>query len=241
MDVILELWMGLTTRHVISYQDNPNIMAQASALQAFKSLQQDAKKHGFDMQICSGFRSFDRQAQIVEAKFTGKRQILDLFEKVLDPVPEDPVARLQAILVFSALPGFSRHHFGSDFDIYAYNLLPKGQNLQLTYHEYLPGAYFYEFGEYLKESLCKFDFINPYNNSDSIFKLLGLSNQENINPSSMGYEPWHISYVPAAEPFLKAFDYQKTLDYVTKTDFLFAPYVAKVMTEYKSRQVLGLN
>lgn len=230
-----EMYLGLRAEHVsefLGYKDL-KLSAQSSAIDAFKALQQDAKKQGFDLEACSAFRSFERQAAIFTAKFMGQRPILDINEEPLDPVPTDPVARLKAMLIFSAMPGFSRHHFGSDFDVYAPDKLPEGQSLQLTYHEYLQGSYFFEFGEYLKTVLPKFDFFNPYASAPL--------NQNNSAEPAVGFEPWHISHAPSAYAFLKAYDVEEALSYVSSSDLPFAPYVREVMTPKQIESMLHLK
>ena len=92
----------------------------------------------------------------------GRLPILDAHEQPLNPIPEDGGERLRAILRFSALPGCSRHHWGADFDIFAPNLLPEKQSLQLTAKEYEQGSYFYELGQYLRANLSRFGFVRPY-------------------------------------------------------------------------------
>lgn len=249
-------YLGLDSAHLESFERHDGgapLLIERTAKQAFQALQEDAKQHGFILEACSAHRSFMRQAQLFGAKFLGQRPILDRDEQVISEPIVDPVKRMQAILVFSAMPGFSRHHFGSDLDIYAPNLLPEGQNLQLTYHEYLPGAYFYELGQYLNEYLSKFDFANPYAaepvkeqakraKEQSPQPMVDLSQSEQSHQSSsechndaknspqVGFEPWHISHLPSARPYLEAYDIETALDYVTKQDLPYAKWVKEVMS-----------
>ena len=44
------------------------------------------------------------------------------------------------ILRWSALPGGSRHHWGTEIDIFDPDLLPQGQSLQLEPWEYESGG-----------------------------------------------------------------------------------------------------
>lgn len=268
-----ECYLGLDSSHLVALQrqdGGPEVLALDSALKAFKALKADAQRHGFELEICSGYRSFERQSLLFSNKFLGKRPILDRNEQPITQPIADPVERMQAILVFSSMPGFSRHHFGSDFDIYAPNKLPEHQSLQLTYHEYLPGSYFYELGQYLKETLARFEFANPYASQkidadsgqshspvQSLAQVQPLAQtpsqaqtqaQDQVNthqaqpqsqPAStlqnatapqVGFEPWHISHLPSARPYLAEYDPQVALDYVCQQDLPFAPWVRKVMT-----------
>lgn len=221
--------MGLSNEFLVPL--NERLMCLPQAKEAFINLQAHAKKFGFDLQACSAFRSFEAQATIFNAKFTGQRVILDKNEQPLSPIPSDPVERIKAILLFSAMPGFSRHHFGSDLDVYAPNKLPAGQKLELTYHEYLPNSYFYEFGCYLKENLSLFGFSNPYLNAET-------STSQVV---AIGIEPWHISHLESAQAYITNFDYEQAVNYLAHSNLAIAPYVKKVMTFKQADAMLKLT
>ena len=97
----------------------------------------------------------------------------------------DDWQKAQAILRWSALPGASRHHWGTEIDIFDPDLLPQGQSLQLEPWEYEKGGYFFELSEFLTENLPHFDFSLPFMQMPAEKKI--------------GREPWHISYMPLAE------------------------------------------
>ncbi len=90
-----------------------------------------------------------------------------------------------AILRWSALPGASRHHWGTEIDVFDPDLLPKGQSLQLEPQEYQQNGYFAPLVEFLQQHLSDFDFYLPF---------LELPQDKKV-----GVEPWHISYRPIAE------------------------------------------
>lgn len=100
--------------------------------QALEHLRSAAAQAGFDLCIASGFRSFDRQLHIWNAKARGERPVHDDSGAALPMLELSPQQQLQAILRFSALPGASRHHWGSDLDIYDRAAMPGGYQLQLT-------------------------------------------------------------------------------------------------------------
>lgn len=231
MEITWQRCMGLSNEGLV--QINERLSCLPRAYQALCELQAHAKHHGFELMPCSAFRSFESQAAIFSAKFLGQRTILDINEQPLKVTPTDPIERIKAILLFSAMPGFSRHHFGSDLDIYAPNKLPAGQQLELTYHEYAQGSYFYEFGCYLKENLSTFGFINPYLHKDN------RNHQGSI--VQVGMEPWHISHVESAQDFVSTFDYEQALDYLAATDLPFAPYVKAVMSYEQANAMLCLT
>ena len=158
---------------------------QAQAMKAFQGLQQSAVKNGFNLQPASSFRDFARQQLIWNGKFSGERKVHDDAGNALDLTHLDDWQKAQAILRWSALPGASRHHWGTEIDIFDPDLLPQGQPLQLEPWEYEKGGYFFELSEFLTENLPHFDFSLPFMQMPAEKKI--------------GREPWHISYMPLAE------------------------------------------
>lgn len=225
---------GLGTYEVrfSSYQGHQegfyHVQALPRAWEALDELCNDAARAGYVLVPCSAFRSFERQAQIVSAKFQGLRPILDAHEQPLNPIPEDGGERLRAILRFSALPGCSRHHWGADFDIFAPNLLPEKQSLQLTAKEYKQGSYFYELGQYLRANLSRFGFVRPYCPT----KAKNSSSSEPVSKKwEVGLEPWHISHLESAQPWAEAYEPEVALEYLKQSDLPFAPYVEQLWSE----------
>lgn len=163
---------------------------QPKANKAFQALQQQAKKAGFNLQPASSFRDFQRQQQIWNAKFVGQRKVHNDEGEAIELSHLSPWQKCQAILRWSALPGASRHHWGTEIDIFDPDLLPPHQSLQLEPWEYENGGYFAELSEFLQQNLTHFDFALPF--------LID-------NQTKMGREPWHISYLPVAELAQKYF------------------------------------
>ncbi|MFZ7202409.1 M15 family metallopeptidase [Avibacterium avium] len=158
---------------------------EANALKAFQDLQQSAVKNGFNLQPASSFRDFQRQQMIWNDKFAGKRKVHNDEGQALDLSFCSDWEKCQAILRWSALPGGSRHHWGTEVDIFDPDLLPADQKLQLEPWEYTQGGYFAELSAWLQENAAKFDFAFPFSQMPARVEI--------------GYEPWHISYLPMAE------------------------------------------
>ena len=91
---------------------------QAAAATAFTALQRDARAAGFDLAIASSFRSYSRQLAIWNGKAGGLRKVHDDAGHEVDINALAAPERLRAILRFSAIPGTSRHHWGTDLDVY---------------------------------------------------------------------------------------------------------------------------
>ncbi|MCW8328117.1 M15 family metallopeptidase [Photobacterium sp. SDRW27] len=174
---------GQTDSHLVSHQQH---LLHKDMQPAFVSLQQAAADAGFDLQLASAFRSFDRQLQIWNNKFNGIRPILDSHCHLLDPDELTVLEKIHAIMRWSALPGASRHHWGTDVDVYAANCLPQGIQLQLEPWEYETGHQA-EFSVWLNKNIKRFEFYLPY--------------AEDRN--GVAIEPWHISYYPLSQPLLK--------------------------------------
>ncbi|MDU8924034.1 M15 family metallopeptidase [Pasteurellaceae bacterium LIM206] len=158
---------------------------QVQAVKAFLALQKRAVRHGFDLQPASSFRDFQRQRLIWNGKFNGERKVHDDEGNPLVLSALSDWRKCQAILRWSALPGASRHHWGTEIDVFDPHLLPPNQSLQLEPWEYEAGGYFYELSEFLRHNLVDFDFTLPF-----------LSQPQG---KMIGREPWHISYLPLAE------------------------------------------
>lgn len=136
-----------------------------------------AEQAGYKMEIASGFRSYQRQSLIWNRKYAGETAILDSESQPLDAAQLTDTEKLWAILRWSALPGASRHHWGTDFDVFARNHLPDNTQLQLEPWEYFEGHQ-QEFYQWLAVKAETFGFFFPYR------KDLG----------GVAIEPWHISH-----------------------------------------------
>ena len=102
---------------------------------------------------------------------------------VLDARQLAPSKRVDAILLWSALPGASRHHWGTDVDVIDASALPPGYRVQLTAAEFAPAGPFGPLAEWLEAHASRFGFFRPYR---------GVL-------SGVRAEPWHFSFAPTAE------------------------------------------
>ncbi|MBM7454308.1 LAS superfamily LD-carboxypeptidase LdcB [Oceanisphaera litoralis] len=173
--------LGLSEAHLVALNE-PGHRLQAEARDAFMAMQAAAAEAGFQLMPASSFRSFERQLAIWNGKFEGSRPLLDADSRPLDALALSAPERVHAILHWSALPGTSRHHWGTDLDIYDPTLLPPGKKLQLEPWEYEPGGYFYPLSQWLAANRARFGFYLPY--------------QRDLG--GVAIEPWHLSYRPQA-------------------------------------------
>ena len=202
-----------------------NILIHSDALIDFYGLQQAAKTAGFNLQIASGFRSFERQLSIWNNKYSGKRPILDKNEQPLELQQLSELEKLYAILHWSAIPGTSRHHWGSDFDIFDPDLLPDNQGLQLTVSEYCHGGYFQELSLWLSENMGLFGFYRPYHS------FLG----------GVSAEPWHISYYPVADKALKQLEINLIYDLIIEKNVVGKSLICQQLPIIYKRFICNIN
>ncbi|MGO2440622.1 MAG: M15 family metallopeptidase [Serratia proteamaculans] len=175
-----EMLTGRSTDHLVPLCGNHRL--QPAAVAAFLAMQQAALAAGFDLQPASTFRDFDRQQTIWNGKFCGQRPVLDKDSRPIDIATLSAAERCEAILRWSALPGASRHHWGSDLDVYDPSLLPAEQKLQLEPWEYEHGGYFYPLNQWMTAHMAEFGFYRPFTEEGD----------------GVAVEPWHLSYRPLA-------------------------------------------
>jgi LAS superfamily LD-carboxypeptidase LdcB len=162
------------------------------AVSPFLTLRAAAAADGIDLVAFSGFRDFDRQLAIWNGKFRGERPMQDRSGRDLDVTRLTPAERVQAILWWSALPGASRHHWGTDFDVMDAAAMPAGYRLRVVPEEYRDGGPFHRLTTWLDEHLHAFGFYRPY-----------ATDRGGVSP-----EPWHLSYAPLARAAAAQFSLQ---------------------------------
>ncbi|MBL4940810.1 MAG: M15 family metallopeptidase [Colwellia sp.] len=183
--------LGLTDQHIHYFETPTNTKTlgiHRLMLTDFQALVTSAAKADIEIKIASGFRSFERQLVIWNNKFTGKTAIKNSGgEQVnITELNEDEI--VAAIMLYSALPGVSRHHWGCDIDIYAANLLA-GKPLQLEPWEYESSGPMAKLSTWLDHNAATFGFYFPYD----------------CYRGGIAAEPWHLSYVPLAKQYQAAF------------------------------------
>lgn len=188
-------------------------------------LQRRARTAGFDLAVASGFRSFERQRLIWNEKASGRRPVLDDAER---PIPVGKLAPwpwVQAILRWSALPGASRHHWGTDLDVFDRAALTDDYPApRLTAAECTADGVFADFHRWLDEELARdtaLGFFRPYA----------------VDRGGVACEAWHISYRPLADTYQRALSPELLADCVRESDLAFADAVLLHLDEIYRRFV----
>ena len=184
-------WLSSVEAHLEQVGD---VLMHGGCVSSWLLLRENALQQGFDLAAASAYRSFSRQLTLWNEKARGERPILDLHENPVDITTLSERDILFSILQWSALPGASRHHWGSEIDIYERSLLPKDYHLKLTLEETMEGGVLGEFYDWLNMqfadgSYC--GFFRPYYPASRC---------------SFGCEPWHLSCIEVASSFEKLLD-----------------------------------
>ena len=180
-----EQLLGLDDSHLVAARALPglDVPLHPAAARAFLRLHAAAAHAGFDLHALSGHRSFARQLAIVNDKANGQRALLDADEQPLNATSLTPTQRLRALLRWSALPGASRHHWGSETDIHDAAAPPQAACEPLTLAEAEgPSAALHA---WLDKRIAEDNaegFVRPYATA-------GIS-------TNIAAEPWHLSYAP---------------------------------------------
>lgn len=154
------------------------IYLRKEALQAFVDMAENAEKNGIELNATSATRNFDYQKDLWNNKWEG----ITLVEgKDLSKSIPDGQERFQKILKYSAVPGTSRHHWGTDIDI---------NGVDPKYFDTAEGEKVYE---WLKENAPLFGFCQTYNEKGA----------ERI--SGYNEEKWHWSYLPLSKNLTKEY------------------------------------
>ena len=173
------------TRDQLIGKNNPDIIGDSYTSKmhrdvktAFQKMTLAAAGEGIVIEIVSAYRSFQRQKEIFEGKYT---------KFIAQGMT--PAEAIRQIIEYSTIPGTSRHHWGTDLDLIDANASRPESVLQ--------PANFHGKGPYckLKEWLDK--------NGESF----GFYEVYTDNPLRKGfkYEPWHFSYAPVSIPMLEAY------------------------------------
>lgn len=159
------------------YLGGSRVWGHKDAVAAFVRMAEAAAVNGYPLKVVSAFRSFDDQKQIWEDKWNGKTLVGG---KKLPTSTPDPRARAMKILEFSSMPGTSRHHWGTDFDL---------NSLNNSYFNTRDGKRIYD---WLVAHAPQYGFCQVYT-----AKTDGRTGYEE--------EKWHWSYMPVASWYLQQY------------------------------------
>lgn len=218
-----ELELTGRARTHVKQMNDPRFAMHPEALEAFLEMKEAANKDGIRMNVFSSFRDFKAQSRIWNLKCQGKRPLYDRAGRPLHHSALNGKELVETILIWSALPGASRHHWGTDVDLVG--RVPQGYQVELLPHEYEENGIFGELNRWMSENLHRFGFFRPY--------------REDLGGVSV--EPWHVSYAPLSIPALEQLTPQLLRKTLKDSNLEMLDLVLKLLEEIHSRFVANVN
>lgn len=214
------LLLGLDERELVE-SSLLDCRVHRQVLEPLHFLAQRAESAGFILKVASSYRSFARQLLIWNNKARGLRPVLNDAGEAIDINALSARDKVFAILRWSALPGASRHHWGTDVDVYGGAQLDPSYQLQLTVAETQGDGPFAEFHRWLGGELTYGNsyFLRPY-----------AQDRGGIAP-----EPWHLSYAPLASVFARQLTPELLREQLEQTDLELKQTVLDHLDEIYAR------
>jgi LAS superfamily LD-carboxypeptidase LdcB len=203
----------------------PGVRLHAGAIDAVNALRDAAARAGHELEIVSSFRDFARQCGIWNRKFRGEQAVFDRGGRPLDVAAMEASERIRAILIWSALPGASRHHWGTDFDVIDRAAVRPDYRPELTVAEYTGTGPFVRLNEWLAANLGNHGFFRPYQ-----------TERGGVSP-----EPWHLSYTPVSEPALRALTLEVLAEAIGGSEIEGREHVLAQLPEIYDRYVRSID
>lgn len=214
---------GRTRTHVLELAE-PSCTLHPDAAAAFVAMRVAATHEHIDLAAASSFRDFNRQLSIWNDKFRGQRPLLDHDGRALQVAGMTAEQIVNAILCWSALPGASRHHWGTEIDVFDRAALPDGVQAQLLPAQFEAGGMFERLGSWLIQHCERFGFFRPYD-----------FDRGGVRP-----EPWHISYAPISSNALQDLTVELLAETLAVADLAGAAVVQPQIRQIHSRYVCAV-
>jgi LAS superfamily LD-carboxypeptidase LdcB len=214
---------GRARTHVVNLQQL-QCSLHPDAAQAFLSMQRDAARSGLELAPLSAFRDFDQQLVIWNAKFRGERVLLDRNGAQLRVAEMSEEQIVRAILHWSALPAASRHHWGTEVDVFDRSAVPQGTRPRLVPDEYRSDGTFAALAAWLAAHAELYGFYLPYD-----------SDRGGVQP-----EPWHLSFAPLSAALLPQLTVALIAEALTGVPLAGAASVQRLLPEIHERYVCAV-
>ncbi len=188
----VDVLLGKTQEHLVGLEGTKHLLHR-EMLGDFLRLREDARAAGFELAVASAFRGYERQLSIWNAKASGQRQLMDEKERPLVFDEMSPTEIVFAILRWSAIPGGSRHHWGTDIDIFDEKTQPQNE-VRLVPSEVTMDGPAAPLHDWLDEKIATstaHGFYRPYG-----------TDRGGVAP-----ERWHLSYSPLSLSYLETYTF----------------------------------
>ena len=136
-----------------------------------------------------------------------------------------PLERVEAILLWSALPGASRHHWGTDVDLIDRLRAASATADSLRQQEFAPGGPFAAARRVAGDHAARFGFFRPFRGVRS-----------GVQP-----EPWHFSFAPIAEMARRALESDGVAWAIAAAPILGKELVLAHLDELHARYVAAID
>jgi len=214
---------GRSRSHVVQW-DQPRFAAQPAVSSAFLAMRKEALQAGFDLRPFSSFRDFDTQVRIWNAKVSGKKPLYDQTGVPRDFASLDDTSRIWAILEWSALPGSSRHHWGTEIDVVDANAMDEDYRVRLLPQEVVPGGIFRPMHDWLDVNMARFGFFRPYD----------------LERGGMHPEPWHLSFAELSRPALAQLSLEIVAEAIAEADLEGRELIETMLPDIFERHILNI-
>ena len=188
---------------------------QKKAYQAFLEMNYEARKHGMNIRVVSSYRSFNHQNLIWTRKY--KRYRAQKFSSQ---------GAVQRNIRYTAIPGSSRHHWGTEIDVVNGSIKTSRYPLSTkNFHGY--GIY-KSFREWMDSNAHKYGYYQVYTND--------------YTRRGFKYEPWHYSFAELGKPMLKEYRERGVEDRLKYQELLGRRYFTDNFIEkYTKDNIMGIN
>ena len=217
-----ELLTGRRHEDLFLWDAENQVYIHQSMKKSLEKMRQAARAEGIEIAVASGFRSYERQLKIWNAKAQGKRKLRNRKEEIINMETAKPEEILESILTWSAVPGASRHHWGTEIDVFDQKVKEK-QEVLLTQKEC--ESEFCELYAWLDENLANYSFHRPY--------------QEDLG--GVAREPWHLSYTPLSLNFQEQYSIEVFEKNIEESDLELKDLVRRNLDEIYRQYIANIK
>lgn len=215
---------GRADTHVVPWED-AGVKVHRDAVNPLIALKTAAAGAGIDLQVVSGYRDFAAQLRIWNMKYRGERPLYDQAGNTVDHARLAVGELIDGILCWSALPGASRHHWGTDVDVIDRAVLGEDGRFHLVPDEYAEGGVFHRMRTWLDGNAAEFGFFFPY-----------ADYRGGIYP-----EPWHLSHAALSSAALDLLTPELVAAAVREADVLGKEHVLARLPDIYRRYVANIS
>ncbi len=208
------------SRDILIGKGTPNFLGSDYKLEpntymAFIELQNAAESAGFNIEVVSAYRNYNRQNAIWTRKY-----------KAFTSEGLTPIEAIKKIVEYSTIPGTSRHHWGTDIDMIDGNATRPESVLQ--------AAHFHGKGPF-----CKFkEWMNTHAQSFGFYEVYS----DKPNRKGFKYEPWHFSYLPTSKPMLAQYRKLDIKTMLSEEKLIGSEHFTKEFVDnYLQNNILDIN